>query len=182
MVCDYFDFGSDSTQYINERNASRAGVVFYARPGTPRRGFGLGVMALELFHERHPEYEIHMIGRGLLDYQLSFPFVNHGVLGHRDLNHLYNRCAAGLVVSVTNMSLLPLELLVAGCIPVVNDAPSTRMVGGSRYIEYADPSPQALAAALSRVVERPDLPSYAFEASESVRRVSWDETIARLLA
>ena len=35
-----------------------------------------------------------------------------------ELNEIYNQCAVGLVLSLTNMSLLPLELLASGVIPV----------------------------------------------------------------
>jgi glycosyltransferase involved in cell wall biosynthesis len=174
MACDHFDLGADGSQYVNQGRGSRLAVVFYARPGTPWRGFVLGVMALALFHNRHPEYQIHMIGQDLGGFRVPFPFVSHGVLGQDQLNTLYNGCSAGLVISLTNMSLMPLELLAAGCIPVVNDAVSNRAVSNNRYIQYADPSPHALAARLCAVVEREDLGNYAEEASKSVRRFSWD--------
>ena len=175
MKCDAFELGADTSVYANEGRLFRPGVVFYARPATPRRGFGHGVMTLKLFHERHPEFQIHIIGRNLINFQLPFPAVNHGALGHAELNALYNRCSAGLVISFSNMSLLPLELLLTGCIPVVNDAPNTRMAGGSPYIEYAAPTPHALAEALCRIVERADLHTYASGASRSVGDVSWEE-------
>jgi len=175
MPCDHFDFGVDGSEYFNEGRGLRPGVVFYARPSTPRRGFALGVMTLKLFHERHPEYQIHMIGRNLGEFGLPFPFINHGVLSHEHLNRLYNACSAGLVISLTNMSLMPVELLATGCIPIVNDAPNNRMVGGSSFISYAEPSPHSLAGALCDAVERADRHAYAEEAAESVRALSWDD-------
>lgn len=180
MDCDHFDLGADGAEYVNEGRRSRLSVVFYARPGTPRRGFVLGVMALGLFHERHPEYKIHMIGQDLGRFRVPFPFVSHGVLRQDQLNSLYNDCAAGLVISLTNMSLMPLELLAAGCIPVVNDAGSNTAVSSNRYIKFAEPSPHALAAGLCAVVERQDPGDYADEASNSVRRFSWDRAGAQV--
>lgn len=184
MACDHFELGCDTSDYHNEGRRLRPGVVFYARPGTPWRGFELGVMAIELFHRRHPEFQIHMIGRSLGRFRLPFPFESHGNLSHEQLNALYNACSAGLVLSFTNMSLVPLELLAAGCIPVVNDAPNNRMVLDSPYVQYADASPQALATTLSAAVERADLQDYAAGASESVVGRSWDEagaTVERIL-
>ena len=123
MPCDPFEFGADERYGLADEPARRDGVVFYARPNTPRRAFELGVMVLAGLAVRHPELTIHMIG-AKIGRPLPFPFVDHGVLSAEALSELYNRCVAGLVLSMSNLSLVPLELLAAGCIPVVNDAPS----------------------------------------------------------
>jgi glycosyltransferase involved in cell wall biosynthesis len=89
---------------------------------------------------------------------------------------VYNRSGAALVMSLTNMSLLPLELLAAGTIPVVNNGENNRLVSNNPYIKYADASPDALAQALIDTVDREDLPAYAKEASKSVGGLSWDKS------
>ena len=175
MACDYFDFGSDATQYVYRNAGERKAVMFYARPVTPRRGFELGVLALTLFHRMHPDYTIHLVGWNVGDYKLDIPVVNHGIVTPTKLDEIYNECAAGLVISLTNMSLLPLELLSSGCIPVVNDAPNNRLVSNNDHIKYAVPTPHALAQAMSEVVRRRDLPAYAKTASKSVGSLSWDD-------
>jgi len=182
MACDYFEHGANSSQYRNEGHPSRNGVVFYARPVTPRRAFELGVITLELFHREHPQTPLHLVGWDIDDYKLAFPSTKHGVLQPSQLNTLYNDCAAGLVLSPTNMSHLPLELLAAGCIPVVNDGANNRMVSDNAFIQYVPPAPHAMADALSKVVRRPDLEAYAKLASESVQTVSWDDASSRLEA
>jgi hypothetical protein len=91
-----------------------------------------------------------------------------------ELNGLYNRCAAGLVMSFTNMSLLPLELLGSGTIPVVNDGENNVLVSNNPYIAYAASNPAALARELAHVVERKDSVGYARKASESVAAANWD--------
>jgi glycosyltransferase involved in cell wall biosynthesis len=173
MPCEHFDFGSDAGRYRFENADPRKKVVFYARPQTPRRGFELGVLALTEFVRRNPDYEINLLG-SVIDYRLPFPFVSHGVLSAEELGTLYNEAAAGLVISLTNMSLLPLELLAAGCIPVVTDGENNRAVSDSPYIRYADTSPYALAQALHEVVHRPDLVGYAEQAAASVASLSWE--------
>ena len=60
--------------------------------------------------------------------RLPFAATEHGLLPPEQLNTLYNRCIAGLVLSATNVSLVPHEMLAAGCIPVVNDAEHNRIV------------------------------------------------------
>jgi hypothetical protein len=91
-----------------------------------------------------------------------------------DLNELYNQCAVGLVLSLTNMSLLPLELLASGVIPVLNRGPNNDMVVQNSFIRYADPSPKALASAVLDELARPDLAARARQASASVAEMSWD--------
>jgi len=62
-------------------------------------------MALDLFHQKHPDYIINLAGWDVSDYSLPFPYVNSKTLEIHQLNDLYNKCAAGLVISLTNMSL-----------------------------------------------------------------------------
>jgi O-antigen biosynthesis protein len=182
MPCDYFEFGSDSERYHFTNSGKRRKIFFYARPVTPRRGFEFGVMALELFHRKHPEYEIHFAGWDVGKFQHSFPFVDHRVLKVDELNELFNECAAALVISFTNMSLMPLELLSAGCIPVVNDAPNNTLVSANPYISYAPPSLRAVADALCEIVERDDQVEYARKAAASVQNLSWDDAGAKVEA
>ena len=175
MQCDHFDFGSDFGRYSYVNDGPRNKVFFYARPVTERRGWDLGVLALDQFHRMCPTYEIHMAGWPVKGWQLPFPFVDHGVMPLDQLNGLYNQCAAGLVLSMTNFSLLPLELMAAGCIPVVNDGPNSRLVSDNPHLVFARPTPRGLADALSRVVNQPDLPHKAREASRSAEQLSWDD-------
>lgn len=176
MVTDSFWFGSDGNTYRHLPSSIRKEVVFYARPTTERRAFELGIMTLDLFHKRHPDYTINFIGWDVSSYDIPFPYKNLGILDPSELNKLYNRCAASLVLSLTNMSLLPLELLASGCIPVVNDGENNRLVTNNEYIAYAPANPVSLADKLSEVVSRSDIDSYSQAASESARGLSWDES------
>ncbi len=180
MACGHFEFGSDFGRYHYDNSGRRSKIFFYARPVTARRGFELGVLALDRFHQMRPDYEIHMAGWPVKGWQLPFPFVDHGVLPLDSLNGLYNDCAAALMLSLTNFSLLPLELLAAGCIPVINDGPNNRLVSNNPHLVFTRPTPQALAAALAEVVDRPDLPAHALGASQSVEKLDWDASGAQL--
>jgi glycosyltransferase involved in cell wall biosynthesis len=179
MSCDHFDFGSDAGRYRFENPSPRRKVLFYARPRTPRRGFELGVLALARFALTNPDYEINFVGEPI-NHRLPFAFVNHGVLRVDELNALYNECAVALVISLTNMSLLPLELLATGCIPVLNDAESNRMVVDNPDIVYADAAPHSLARALQDVISRADLPRDAARAAQAVESVGWGDAEAKV--
>ncbi|WDR02942.1 glycosyltransferase family 1 protein [Devosia algicola] len=185
MNADAFEFGCDTTKYSN-RHGPRNGIAFYARPGTPRRGYELGLLALRSFAAKHPEIDIHLYGEDVGP--LPFRAINHGLVRPEQLNEIYNKCFAGLSLSLTNVSLVPLEMLAAGCIPVLNDAYHNRMVIESPYVHYAAATPQALARSLSEIVDMPDFYTYARAASESQDRLDWesagavvDQAIRRVL-
>ena len=172
-----FDFGCDLESYHLDRNVPperRTGVCYYCRPSTPRRAHELAMFALDLFATRHPEIDIHIYGEAIL--RPHFRAIHHGLLTPADLGRLYNECIGGLVLSATNVSLVPYEMLAAGCIPVVNDAEHNRLVLANDYVAYALATPYDLADALSELVERQaDERVVAAEvAAASVKAATWD--------
>jgi O-antigen biosynthesis protein len=181
MTCEPFAFGVDADQYALKNLRPRSKVLFYAKPTSPRRGFELGVLALERFHRRYPEYEIEMLGADISRYALPFPCTQNGVLNTEALCVLYNDCAAGLVLSFTNMSLLPLEMLACGCIPVINDAPHTRDVEYAQQLCYAEPTPDSLAEALFAAASRAGEESGQIERAASyARQFDWAASNRRI--
>ncbi len=182
MKCDFYDFGVDSTIYKMTNNETRKKVFFYARPVTPRRGFELGLLALKKFHEKNPDVEIVMAGWDVSNYEIDFEYTDLGVSDVEDLPGIYNTCAAALVLSFSNLSLLPLELLSCGAIPVVNKGANNEMVADNEYIQYCESSPGALAKALDEAVNRSDQVEYAKKASESVSAQSWKESGERFVS
>lgn len=178
MAADSFDFGCDSSAYSLLHQRPRNGIVFYARPDAARRGFELGLMAMEQFAARHPNIDLHFYGDRMGN--LPFRFINHGRVSPDQLNRIYNQCFAGLSLSLTNVSLVPHEMLAAGCIPVVNDAPQNRIVLDNPFVRYAEPYPQALAAELATLVTDPAFASLSQLAAASVRGTSWEDAGAAI--
>jgi len=181
MQTGHFDFGADKSVYNITNTKQRKEVFFYARPVTPRRGFELGIMALENFAKRMPDYQITLAGWDVSDYDIPFKYKNLSNLKVGELNDVYNNCAAALVMSLTNMSLLPLELLSSGVIPVVNDGDNNRLVSDNSYIEYCAASPVALADRLIEVVKKNDLTQYSQAASASVMSANWESSGSRFV-
>ena len=174
MTCHPYDFGADKERYYVTNRSARKAVMFYARPVTERRGFPLGVLALEIFHEMRPDIEIHLAGWDVRQWDIPFPYVHHGSMKLNQLNDLYNRCAASLVISLTNMSLLPLELLSSGVIPVVTQGDNNSMVSDNEYISYCRVTPKAMAEALAAAVEANESSDLAEAASASVPANTWE--------
>jgi len=173
MQTDYFPFGCDTSLYRRDPASRRSGVAFYVRTGTPRRGTELGLLALELFAKRQPQVEIHLFGENLED--LTFKCINHGLVSPTKLNEIYNQCFAGLCLSFTNVSLVPHEMLAAGCIPIINDAEHNRIVLGNPHVRYSAPTPHALAKALEDLVQMSDFDALSVMAAESVKFTTWDD-------
>lgn len=180
MDCGYFDFGSDHDIYRVTGDKPRKKVCFYARPVTERRAFELGVLILQIFHQMHPDYEIDLFGWDVGNFKLPFPFNNRTILSHEELAELYNESVACLILSLTNASLLPLEVLSAGCTPVLNDGDNNRLiVGDNKFVKYAPSVPQELATALSEAVKT-HTPRVADQMSKSVSGRSWEDAYAKV--
>ncbi|WP_247403824.1 glycosyltransferase family 1 protein [Bradyrhizobium sp. 176] len=173
MQTDYFPFGCDMSHYRHDPACRRLAVAFYVRTGTSRRGTELGLLALELFARRQPQIQIHLFGERLED--LPFKCINHGPVSPAKLNEIYNQSFAGLCLSFTNLSLVPYEMLAAGCIPIVNDAEHNHIVlGNSPHVRYSVPTPHALATALEDIVRTSDFGALSQNAAESVKSATWD--------
>jgi hypothetical protein len=179
MRCDSFEFGVDKTHYSVTNMRKRNEVFFYARPVTARRAFELGVIALTDFAQMRPDVTINLAGWDVSNWDIPFKYRNLASLDLKQLNSVYNRCAAGLVLSLTNMSLLPLELMSSGVAPVVNDGPNNRMVSDNPYIEYVQPAPRALARRMAEVMDRPDAIDRSVAMSASVLNVNWEDSGAQ---
>jgi hypothetical protein len=170
---DTVPFGCDSQTYRLTGAGPRTGVVFYSKPDVPRRGYAHIRLALDEFHRRHPEQEIHAYGDQVTG--MTFPVTWHGRMWPEELNDLYNRTLGGIAMSFTNITLVAEEMLAAGNIPVVNDSPFARAVLDNPYVAWARPTPAALADELCRVVEAHEPDERAVAASRSVE-TGWEAT------
>jgi glycosyltransferase involved in cell wall biosynthesis len=163
-------FSCDTSVYHLDNEGDRSGVVFYAKPDVPRRGYRLAVLALEEFHRRHPEQPIHVYGHDASD--IAAPVVQHRRITPRELNDLYNSAVAGFALSFTNITLVAAEMLASGCIPVVNDSADSRADLDNPNVVFVPPTPASLADGLCRAVERAD-PRQARAAAASISRDNW---------
>lgn len=171
MECDYFNLSVDTAAYYPKDMGARRKIFFYARPATPRRGFELGVAAIEVFHERNPGYEIVMAGGDVPAEAFSFPVTDVGYVSEGQLNDLYNQSAAALVISLTNCSLLPLEIMATGCPVVTTIGDNNVKILPPDSAILAIPSPHHLARALEGAIKNPRSDHLIAAASE----YKWEE-------
>jgi glycosyltransferase involved in cell wall biosynthesis len=139
----HFDLAVDHAVYRPPAKERREDdlVVFYARAVTPRRAVPLGLAALAELAARRPDVRIALYGESAT---LAAPFAhrNLGVLDERALAALYGRASVGMVLSMTNPSLIGLEMMAAGlpCVELASDSMlATFGVDGPLQLAAADP-------------------------------------------
>ncbi len=162
-AADYFDFPLDRSIYYprpvtRERPAPR--VLFFSRPEMPRRCYSLGIQALSGLKARLPEVSITLFGSDEVD-TTSLPFPCENLKNVNDLDHLaelYSSADAALILSTTNTSLVPFEVVACGC-PVVDIDLDVNRVNyrGADAMLLASGQPDALADALFRLLDDPGL-------------------------
>ncbi|WP_291556609.1 glycosyltransferase family 4 protein [Comamonas sp. SCN 65-56] len=155
MATHAIHFGVDHELYYPrpKRDTSVKRVFFYARPPTPRRAFELGLLVLEAVSRRLPETQFILAGWDVDDYHIPFPHLATGVISPKELADVFSQCDAALVLSLTNLSLMPLELMAAGCAVVSNRGECVEWLLNDEVALLTDPTPEALTEALSRLLE-----------------------------
>jgi len=132
----------------------RKRVLFYARSVTARRGVEMGLLALERVHRVRPETEFVLVGREAPLRDLPFPITHAGVVPHDELAGLYAKCDAALVLSFTNISLMPLEAMAHGCPVVSNRGANVEwLLRDGQDAALSDATPEALASTVLRVLD-----------------------------
>lgn len=177
------DFGVDHDLYRPGRPAERPRLVFYARPTTARRGTMLGLETLARVKRARPDVEIVLYG-SRTSLVASFAHRDAGILSRQELADLYASAHGGLVLSFTNLSLVPPEMMAAGCPVVAVDVPAVRWF--LRHGENAllvEPTPEALADALLRVLDDGPLRQRLVERGRaSVAELTWERSGAQFEA
>jgi glycosyltransferase involved in cell wall biosynthesis len=132
-------------------------VFFYARPVTPRRCFELGLLALQRVAKARPDVRFILVGWETDQYEIGFEHLNPGVVPVANLAAIYSDCDVALVISLTNLSLLPLELMACGCPVVSNRGSNTEWLLNESNALLVDPMPEAMADGLLKVLADQDL-------------------------
>ena len=155
MVTHPVGFGVELDRYVRlpRREPEIRRVFFYARPPTPRRAFEIGLLVLNAVWERMPDTQFVLAGWDTAGYRIPFPHLACGTVALDDLPDLYSQCDVALVVSLTNASLLPLELMACGCAVVSNRGPNVEWLLNDDVATLAESSPEALTDAVCGLLQ-----------------------------
>lgn len=177
MECYPLGFSYDRALYLPSTSpVSHAGkrVFFYVRPPTARRAFELGVLIFAELQKRMPEITVVMAGWDVTHYAFPFPCDHAGLKNPDELAQLYSSCDAALVLSFTNLSLLPLEIMACGVPVISNRAPCTEWLLNDDIAMLAEPGIAKLADAIERVLRDPALANTLRKNGlEFVNNTSW---------
>jgi glycosyltransferase involved in cell wall biosynthesis len=177
-----FDLGIDTRHYYPQQVTRREDVVlFYARASTPRRAVPLALVALRELQRRRPQTEVWLYGHGSAP-RLDFLVRNIGVVSAHDLPRLYSEATVGLVLSLTNYSLVAQEMLACGLPCVELDSPSVvAAFGHDGPVDLAEPDPAAIAAAVERLLDDAPLRTARAEAGAAWAAArTWDAAAAQV--
>jgi O-antigen biosynthesis protein len=182
MECSVFGFSYDRDAYASTGNRllppGKKRVLFYARPETERRGFELGILTLSLVAQKLPDVEFVLVGFPRRSLDLPFRAIFSGVLPLSELGALYRSCDVALVLSHTNLSLLPLEIMACGCSVVSNEGPNTEWLLTDQTVRFAKADPRSLATGIIELLESDSLRRQKIEAGlQFVQATHWTKEI-----
>jgi glycosyltransferase involved in cell wall biosynthesis len=176
LKAEAFELGVDHETYRPVETPREPGMVlFYARKPTPRRATELGLLALAELAERRPGVRIVLFG-DVKPPPAPFDYEFAGVLDEESLARLYNTATLGLVLSFTNYSRIPKEMMACGLPVVDGDHPSVTSVFGAsgNRIELAEPDPIRIAERLAALLDDPERRSrLAAAARKFVEPMTW---------
>ncbi|HTL19059.1 MAG TPA: glycosyltransferase, partial [Patescibacteria group bacterium] len=166
-----FDFPIDSTIYRRAAGPESRpfDIIYYGQPDKPRRAFHLGCEALRLVKQARPQTNIAMFGsEALAKVQVPFPFRNFGLQTPIELARLYQQSKIALVLSASNPSLVPCEMMACGAAVV-------DLLRGNNLYDYqpgsirlAQQNPEALATELLALLEQTEVRQAQITTAESM--------------
>ncbi len=150
-----FELGVDGAIYHPVPGVERQleTVLFYARPATPRRATSLGWLALSELHRRRPRLRVVAFGDGNVSHEPPFAYDHAGIVEPAQLAALYSQGSVGLVLSMTNYSLIPQEMLACGlpCVDLLGGC-SEAVFGGDGPVALAPLDPGGIADVIDRLL------------------------------
>lgn len=177
MTCYSLGFSFDRELYHQtpRRDPAVQRVFCYCRPPTIRRGLETAMLALDLVGQKMPSVKFIFAGWDMGDYRFPHEHLNAGVLSLKELPDLYSQCDVGLVISFTNLSLLPLELMSCGCVVVSNRGANTEWLLNDNNSVLTESAPASIAEGIVDILTHQTRKSNLVEkAKEFCSSTSWE--------
>lgn len=169
-----FSYDMDRYRPLPKPPATHRTVFFYARPPTLRRGFELGLIVLAEVIKRLVDIHVIFAGWDVSQYAIPFQHTNAGMVALDSLPEIYAQCDVALVISFSNLSLLPLELMACGVPVVSNRGPFTEWLLNDGNAKLCQATVDDLANGLCDLLE--DHKQYARLREQGIRtamQTSW---------
>jgi glycosyltransferase involved in cell wall biosynthesis len=155
-------------------------VFFYARPPTPRRDFELGLLAIQDLISRRKNVIAVFAGWDLSTYKIPFRHESFGILDEKQLPELYARADLALVISATNLSLLPIDLMACEVPIVSNRGPNVEWLLNDSNSYLCDLTVRSISDTLARAIDNPEESKKKSEhAKRDISGLTWRDEAER---
>jgi len=173
-----FGFSYDKELYrVHEKKDDVNRIFLYARPHTERRAFDIAVLALEEL-ARHMEIQVRMAGQEFDGYRFDFLYENLGVLGLDEMSAVYGQCDFCFVLSATNISLLPTEIMASGSVCLTNAGENNAWMVNDENSILVGSDPVEIASTMQYYLEHKEQLSPKRKNGLSyVEETSWDKEL-----
>lgn len=181
-----FGFAYDKDAYFKrERTEKAKQITFYARPETERRGFDIANVALEKIALKYPDAKISLAGSNILShFPIPYEYIDKGVLSREECGELYANSDVVLVMSLTNLSLLPFEVAASGGTVVMNRGENNEWIDPNNdYFFYCDVESRSIFEAIDHVLQNPIEVEKKHDAiSAIIDGITWEKENAKVVA
>lgn len=177
MTCSAFSFSYDDRVYGYSKKVDKPlrKIFFYARPSTARRAFEFGLLILKKVVETTNNVEIVFAGEDISGYEVPFLHISYGVLTPEGLAVVYKECSLALVLSFSNVSLLPLEIMACGTPVVSNDGAWVEWLLNNDYCAVSGSDVDSIARTISDLLADEDLLRHLSQRGRDfARATSWE--------
>lgn len=176
-----FSYEKELYKPVPKTTNSCRNVFFYARPPTQRRGFELGMLILQEVTNRIPDVGVVFAGWDISGYDVPFRHKNAGTVSREELPSLFCECDVALVLSLTNLSLLPLELMACGVPVVSNKSPCVEWMLNDDNSCLAQPTVGAMADAICSLLNSKDnRDKLAHNGLDFASGTDWDAELSKV--
>lgn len=182
METQAFNFSYERELYSPKKKRDDVNRVFYyARPYTERRAFEMGILALERLAKQIPNLEVVFAGQKLVGYDFHFKYKDMGILRLEELSDVYSQCDMCLVLSMTNLSLLPMEIMASGSVVVSNKGKNNSWLLDNTNAVMVEPDPAKIADTMSYYLKHKDkLQDIRTKGMKFVEKFTWEREIRKV--
>ena len=182
METQAFHFSYERELYRPKEKTDKVNrVLYYARPYTERRAFELGILALEELAKSVPNLEVVFAGQKLVGYEFGFQYKDMGILALDQLCDVYSQCDMCLVLSMTNLSLLPMEIMASGSVVVSNKGPNNEWLLNDNNAIMVEAEPKSIATQMAYYFEHPaELQQKREQGIACVNQYTWEDEIRKV--
>lgn len=146
----FFDFGHNPKIYFDRKQEREEAICVLFQPDKHRRCPVLVQQVIDLLERKASGLKIYCYGS---DYRIQRDgVVNLGILSEYQLAELYNKCKYGFVVSATNPSRIPFEMLASGLCVIDLAADNNFYDYSGGAITLAKPNPVSIANSIFDLV------------------------------